>query len=104
MKIYIRSQYTSNGSQQATRATPKHIYNDRRLSECQIIKVLCRPIISIGQGEVDLIGCRVIITRDVMAIDRYVLYLFENLSKQPFQVDDWVHQGNLESDNVCFKV
>ena len=39
----------SNGSQQATKASPKHTHNDRRLSECQNKQVLRRPIFSIGQ-------------------------------------------------------
>ena len=39
----------SNGSQQATKAAPKHTHNDRRLSECQNKQVLRRPIFSIGQ-------------------------------------------------------
>ena len=39
----------SNGSQQATKAAPKHTNNDRRLSECQNKQVLRRPIFSIGQ-------------------------------------------------------
>ena len=39
----------SNGSQQATKAAPKHTHNDRRLSDCQNKQVLRRPIFSIGQ-------------------------------------------------------
>ena len=39
----------SNGSQQATKAAPKHTHNDRRLSECQNKQVLRRPIFIIGQ-------------------------------------------------------
>ena len=38
----------SNGSQQATKAAPKHTHNNRRLSECQNKQVLRRPIFSIG--------------------------------------------------------
>ena len=38
----------SNGSQQATKAAPKHTHNDRRLSECQNKQVLRRTIFSIG--------------------------------------------------------
>ena len=34
----------SNGSQQATKAAPKHTHNDRHLSECQNKQVLRRPI------------------------------------------------------------
>ena len=40
----------SNGSQQATKAAPKHTHNDRRLSECQNKQVLRQPIFSIGQN------------------------------------------------------
>ena len=38
----------STGSQQATKAAPKHTHNDRRLSECQNKQVLRWPIFSIG--------------------------------------------------------
>ena len=39
----------SKGSQQATKAAPKHTHNNRHLSECQNKQVLRRPIFSIGQ-------------------------------------------------------
>ena len=39
-----------NGSQQATKAAPKHTHNDRLLSECFKYKVLRWPIFSIGHG------------------------------------------------------
>ena len=39
-----------HGSQQATKAAPKHTHNDRRLSECQNKQVLRRPIFSIGHS------------------------------------------------------
>ena len=42
----------TSGSQQATKAAPKHTHNDRRLSECFYIQLLRQPIFSIGHSNV----------------------------------------------------
>ena len=39
----------NNGSQQATKAAPKHTHNNRHLSECSNKQVLRQLIFSIGQ-------------------------------------------------------
>ena len=45
----MSTQYTSNGAQQTTKATPKYTHNDRYLSDCFKIQVSRWPIFSIGQ-------------------------------------------------------
>ena len=42
----------------------------------------------------------VIISRDVMIFDCNVFSYFENLFKQPFQVDDWINQLRLDPDFI----
>ena len=63
-----------SGSQQATKAaTPKHTHNDRHLSECFNIKVLCWPIFSIGDYMVQIMLVSLIVKIWIAPLVNYVV-------------------------------